>query len=212
MCLNVTFSVPDVKPELGEDSLSQLGNEFKSEDMKDIDAAFAGTEGFEPGDFSDLGVGAGGTGASGPPKTGAGPPMPPQQQQQQQPQSGGPPGLGPRQNLPPPPGSIPSSDANAPPNVPPGGAGPPPPHPGPAQPLASNVLGKSGPGGDRAMDQQYMQTSSQLFVFSTDWANKAAAAVMSSEFGSIVQWHEAQPETKKQLEVSFVYRFLHVYL
>ena len=66
------------------------------------------------------------------------------------------------------------------------------------QPLASNVLCK---GGDRNLDQQYMQQSSQIFVFSTDWANRSAHSVMSQEYMSIISWHESQPETKKQLEV-----------
>ena len=91
------------------------------------------------------------------------------------------------------------------------GYGPPPPHPGmgimtsgsstvapQTQPLPSNVLGK---GGDRNLDQQYMQQSSQIFVFSTDWANQSAQAVMNQEHMSIISWHESQPETKKQLEV-----------
>ena len=68
-----------------------------------------------------------------------------------------------------------------------------------SQPLPSNVLGK---GGDRTLDQQYMQQSSQIFVFSTDWANRSAQSVMSQEYMSIIAWHESQPETKKQLDVS----------
>ena len=68
-----------------------------------------------------------------------------------------------------------------------------------AQPLPSNVLSK---GGDRTMDQQYMQQSSQIYVFSTQWANRSAEAVMQEHFPSIIAWHEAQPETKKHLEVS----------
>ena len=83
------------------------------------------------------------------------------------------------------------------PGGPPGGPGvPPAPQ---TQPLASNVLGK---GGDRSLDQQYMQQSSQIFVFSTDWANRGATAVMDQQAPSIISWHESQPETKKQLEVS----------
>lgn len=66
------------------------------------------------------------------------------------------------------------------------------------QPLPSNVLGK---GGDRSLDQQYMQQSSQIFVFSTDWANRSAQAVMEQEYPSIIAWHESQPDTKKQIEV-----------
>ena len=73
------------------------------------------------------------------------------------------------------------------------------------QPLSSNVLGKEGPGsgaGGGMGDQQYMQTSSQLYVFSTQWANQGARAVMNNEYPSIIAWHESQPETKKHLEVS----------
>ena len=84
----------------------------------------------------------------------------------------------------------------------PGGSsgGPPGGPPAPqTQPLASNVLGK---GGDRSLDQQYMQQSSQIFVFSTDWANRGATAVMEQQAPSIISWHESQPETKKQLGVS----------
>ena len=51
------------------------------------------------------------------------------------------------------------------------------------------------------MDQQYMQQSSQIYVFSTEWANKGAQAVMEEQFGSIIEWHGSQPQTKKHLEV-----------
>ena len=54
----------------------------------------------------------------------------------------------------------------------------------------------------RTMDQQYMQTSSQLYVFSTRWANRSAEAVMKEQFPTIISWHESQPETKHHLEVS----------
>ena len=91
-----------------------------------------------------------------------------------------------------------------------GSGGPPGGPPGPpapqTQPLASNVLGK---GGDRSLDQQYMQQSSQIFVFSTEWANRSATAVMDQQAPSIISWHESQPETKKQLEVS-IPKFLQV--
>ena len=53
----------------------------------------------------------------------------------------------------------------------------------------------------RTMDQQYMQTSSQLYVFSTRWANRSAEAVMKEQFPTIISWHESQPETKHHLEV-----------
>ena len=77
----------------------------------------------------------------------------------------------------------------------------------PSQPLPSNVLGK---GGDRLQDQQYMQQSSQIFVFSTEWANRSAQAVMEApqEFPTIIAWHESQADTKKQLEVSYNTDFL----
>ena len=67
-----------------------------------------------------------------------------------------------------------------------------------SQPLPSNVLSKQ----QSSLEQQYMQQSSQIFVFSTQWANKAAQAVMQQEFPSIICWHENQPETKKHLSVS----------
>jgi hypothetical protein len=51
------------------------------------------------------------------------------------------------------------------------------------------------------LDQQYMQQSSQIFVFSTQWANKAAEAVIQGAYSTIICWHENQPETKKHLEV-----------
>ena len=67
-----------------------------------------------------------------------------------------------------------------------------------SQPLPSNVLSKQ----QTSLEQQYMQQSSQIFVFSTQWANKAAQAVMQQEFPSIICWHENQSETKKHLAVS----------
>ena len=66
-----------------------------------------------------------------------------------------------------------------------------------SQPLPSNVLSKQ----QTSLEQQYMQQSSQIFVFSTQWANKAAQAVMQQEFPSIICWHENQAETKKHLSV-----------
>ena len=67
-----------------------------------------------------------------------------------------------------------------------------------SQPLPSNVLSKQ----QTSLEQQYMQQSSQIFVFSTQWANKAAQAVMQQEYPSIICWHENQSETKKHLAVS----------
>lgn len=67
------------------------------------------------------------------------------------------------------------------------------------QPLASNVMGKQQPS---SMEAQYMQQQSQLFVFSTMLANKAAEAVLQGQFPSIIAYHCSQPGTKKYLEVS----------
>ena len=49
-----------------------------------------------------------------------------------------------------------------------------------------------------------MQQSSQIFVFSTQWANKAAESVMQGAYSTIICWHENQPETKKHLEVRYL--------
>merc|ERR1719195_108149 len=95
--------------------------------------------------------------------------------------AGGPLGPGPM-GLPP--GPPTSSSPHMPMNMP------------PSQPLPSNVLSKQ----QSSLDQQYMQQSSQIFVFSTDWANRGATAVMDQQAPSIISWHESQPETKKQLE------------
>ena len=46
-----------------------------------------------------------------------------------------------------------------------------------------------------------MQLCSQIFVFSTEWANRSAHSVMENQCPSIIAWHESQQETKKQLEV-----------
>ena len=67
----------------------------------------------------------------------------------------------------------------------------------PSQPLPSNVLSKQ----QSAMDQQYMQQSSQIFVFSTQWANRAAQSVMEGAYPTIICWHENQNETKRHLAV-----------
>jgi hypothetical protein len=65
------------------------------------------------------------------------------------------------------------------------------------QPLPSNVLPKQPP-----VEAQYMQQQSQIFVFSTTLANKAAESVLQGQFPSIIACHCAQPGTKKYLEVS----------
>lgn len=46
-----------------------------------------------------------------------------------------------------------------------------------------------------------MQQQSQIFVFSTTWANKGAEAVFQGQYQSIIAYHCAQPGTKKYLEV-----------
>ena len=69
------------------------------------------------------------------------------------------------------------------------------------QSLPSNVLGKQ----QSQMDQQYMQQSSQIYVFSTQWANKGAEAVMQGAFPTIICWHENQPETRKHLAVRRIF-------
>ncbi|KAI5738728.1 hypothetical protein M8J77_010472 [Diaphorina citri] len=64
------------------------------------------------------------------------------------------------------------------------------------QPLPSNVINKQ-PG---TMEAQYMQQQSQIFVFSTQLANKAADCVLGGQYPSIISYHCAQPKTKKYLE------------
>lgn len=66
------------------------------------------------------------------------------------------------------------------------------------QPLPSNVVSKQ----PVTMEAQYMQQQSQIFVFSTALANKAAEAVYSGQFTSIINYHCAQPRTKKYIEVT----------
>lgn len=70
------------------------------------------------------------------------------------------------------------------------------------QPLVSNVLAKPMGGGSGGSEAQYMQQQSQIYVFSTAWANKGAEAVMQGQFSTIIAYHCAQPGTKKYLEVS----------
>jgi len=50
------------------------------------------------------------------------------------------------------------------------------------------------------MDSQYMQQQSQIFVFNTQMANRAAEAVDSGQFSSIIDFHCSNPETKRLLE------------
>ena len=54
-------------------------------------------------------------------------------------------------------------------------------------------------------DAQYMQQQSQIFVFTTQLANKAAEAVMQGQFLSIIAYHCSQPMTKQLLEVIFYF-------
>ncbi|XP_059622316.1 protein BCL9 homolog [Phlebotomus argentipes] len=62
------------------------------------------------------------------------------------------------------------------------------------QPLVSNMMGKQSGG------LEYMQQSSQIFVFSTALANQGAESVIKGHFPSIIAYHCAQPGTKKILE------------
>lgn len=84
------------------------------------------------------------------------------------------------------------------------------------QPLPSNVVNKQSNSMDvslkttftclsrfsPAISFQYMQQQSQIFVFSTQLANKSAEAVRSGQFPTIIAYHCAQPETKKFLQVN----------
>lgn len=66
------------------------------------------------------------------------------------------------------------------------------------QPLPSNVVNKTS----FQLETQYMQQQSQIFVFSTALANKAAESYLSNNYPSIIAFHCAQPGTKSFLEVS----------
>lgn len=65
---------------------------------------------------------------------------------------------------------------------------------------------KPQPGGNSTIDAQYMQQQSQIFVFSTNLANKAAESVLQGQFQTIVAYHCSQPGTKKILEVCCISR------
>jgi collagen type V/XI/XXIV/XXVII alpha len=56
--------------------------------------------------------------------------------------------------------------------------------------------------GNSTMEAQYMQQQSQIFVFSTNLANKAAESVHQGQFQTIIAFHCSQPGTKKILEVN----------
>ncbi|XP_042894804.1 protein BCL9 homolog isoform X1 [Parasteatoda tepidariorum] len=64
------------------------------------------------------------------------------------------------------------------------------------QPLPSNMVNKTS----FQMETQYMQQQSQIFVFSTALANKAAESYLSGQFPSMIAFHCAQPGTKSFLE------------
>ncbi|GFS82580.1 protein BCL9 homolog [Nephila pilipes] len=64
------------------------------------------------------------------------------------------------------------------------------------QPLPSNMVNKTS----FQMETQYMQQQSQIFVFSTALANKAAESYLNGQFPSIIAFHCAQPGTKSFLE------------
>lgn len=69
------------------------------------------------------------------------------------------------------------------------------------QPLPSNMVNKTS----FQMETQYMQQQSQIFVFSTALANKAAESYLSGNFPSIIAFHCAQPGTKSFLEVNMFF-------
>lgn len=85
-------------------------------------------------------------------------------------------------------GPVPGPVTAHPPHQPPDGV----------QPLASNIINKQS----SSVEVQYMQQQSQIFVFSTQLANKGADAVFQGHYPSIIAYHCAQPGTKKYLEVS----------
>ena len=77
------------------------------------------------------------------------------------------------------------------------------------------VKGENGPSGDAAtklgpgphqtmsmsMEPPFMQQQSQIFVFSTGLANKAADMVQQGLYKSMLGYHMDQPNTKKFLQV-----------
>ena len=89
-----------------------------------------------------------------------------------------------------------------------------PPGPGPGPPNMPGPMGPPsmpGPGGGPqpgSMPQmdapQYMQQQSQIFVFATSWANKAAECVQQGQYKTIVDFHLDQPGTKQFLQVRHV--------
>ena len=100
------------------------------------------------------------------------------------------------------PASLSAPDNVCPPG-PPGGpqsAGPstpglPQPHMGPAPPFPPASAPEGAP---------FMQQQSQLFVFSTSLANKAAEGVQAGQYKSIIDYHMDQPSTKQYLQVTIL--------
>ncbi|CAG7825261.1 unnamed protein product [Allacma fusca] len=91
-------------------------------------------------------------------------------------------------------------------NLPPGG-GSMPPHPHGPGDYGPPMMGNYGPSGPpqtkqqpSTLEAQYMQQQSQIFVFSTKLANKAADAVFQGQCPSIIGFHMSQPATRKFLE------------
>ena len=83
-----------------------------------------------------------------------------------------------------------------------------PPQQGPMQPnnapIQQQVAAVKAPGGggNSTMEAQYMQQQSQIFVFSTSLANKAADSVQQGQFQTIIACHCSQEGTKKLLQVT----------
>lgn len=75
------------------------------------------------------------------------------------------------------------------------------------QRLSSNVISKQ----PSTMDAQYMQQQSQVFVFSTELANKSAESVIQGYYPTIIEFHRAQPKTKKYLEVCARFLIVNIY-
>ena len=59
---------------------------------------------------------------------------------------------------------------------------------------------------------QQQQQQSQIFVFSTSWANKAAELVQQGQYGSVIEFHIDQPGTKHFLQVSQCNHFFFFYV
>lgn len=52
-----------------------------------------------------------------------------------------------------------------------------------------------------SMEPPFMQQQSQIFVFSTNMANKAAESVVQGQYKSMLDFHLDQANTKKFLQV-----------